>query len=184
MRQDLRLHPDSQCDAVTRIEVEVARPNPGLLTLAYTVTGAIADLYLPPAAPPGRVDELWRRTCFEAFVRPAPGAAYFEFNFAPSSQWAAYGFTNYRAGMSAPGEIGPPAIEARATDDRFELRVRLDLDRLPGLPRDPAWGLALAAVIEETNGRKSYWALTHPPGKPDFHHTDGFAHELQRAAPR
>jgi hypothetical protein len=33
-------------------------------------------------------------------------------------------------------------------------------------------------VIEETNGRLSYWALAHPPGKPDFHHSDCFALEL------
>jgi hypothetical protein len=33
-------------------------------------------------------------------------------------------------------------------------------------------------VIEETSGGKSYWALAHPPGKPDFHHADGFVYEL------
>jgi hypothetical protein len=36
-------------------------------------------------------------------------------------------------------------------------------------------------VIEETNGRKSYWALAHPPGKPDFHHSDCFALGLPAA---
>jgi hypothetical protein len=35
--------------------------------------------------------------------------------------------------------------------------------------------LGLSAVIEETSGAKSYWALAHPPGRPDFHHADGFA---------
>jgi hypothetical protein len=38
--------------------------------------------------------------------------------------------------------------------------------------------LALAAVIEDGNGRLSYWALGHPQGKPDFHHPDGFTLEL------
>ena len=41
-----------------------------------------------------------------------------------------------------------------------------------------AWRLALTAVIEETGGAKSYWALKHAPGKPDFHHADGFVLEL------
>ena len=36
-------------------------------------------------------------------------------------------------------------------------------------------------VIEELDGTKSYWALAHPPGKPDFHHPDCFA--LTLAAP-
>jgi hypothetical protein len=40
------------------------------------------------------------------------------------------------------------------------------------------WQMSLTAVIEETNGRKSYWALAHAAGKPDFHHKDGFILEL------
>ena len=38
--------------------------------------------------------------------------------------------------------------------------------------------IALSAVIEEVDGTKSYWALRHPPGAPDFHHPDCFALEL------
>jgi len=41
--------------------------------------------------------------------------------------------------------------------------------------RPGAMRLALSAVIEEERGRLSYWALRHPPGKPDFHHPDAFA---------
>ena len=41
-----------------------------------------------------------------------------------------------------------------------------------------AWEAAIAAVIEEANGTKSYWALAHPSEKPDFHHPDGFVLEL------
>ena len=33
--------------------------------------------------------------------------------------------------------------------------------------------VSITAVIEEKGGRKSYWALAHPPGRPDFHHADG-----------
>jgi hypothetical protein len=33
-------------------------------------------------------------------------------------------------------------------------------------------------VIEDTSGHKSYWALAHPPGKADFHHSDSFALEF------
>ena len=58
----------------------------------------------------------------------------------------------------------------------FYLRARLALARLPDLAG--SWRLGLAAVIEEANGRISYWALAHPPGRADFHQTDGFALEL------
>ena len=39
-------------------------------------------------------------------------------------------------------------------------------------------GPGLSAVIEDPNGVLSYWALRHPPGKPDFHHPDTFALEI------
>jgi hypothetical protein len=38
--------------------------------------------------------------------------------------------------------------------------------------------LGLSAVVEATDGGLSYWALRHPPGKPDFHHIDAFALQL------
>ena len=44
-----------------------------------------------------------------------------------------------------------------------------------------AIALGLSAVIEEADGNVSYWALAHPPGKPDFHHSDCLALELPAA---
>ena len=46
------------------------------------------------------------------------------------------------------------------------------------LPWDRTGELGISAVIEEQDGRLSYWALAHPPGKPDFHHRDCFALRL------
>ena len=174
MRFALKIHPDSVCAAVARIDGEVVRTPSGGLTLRYVVSGAIGDLVLPPQAAPARADELWRHTCFEAFVRAPNVAAYTEFNFAPSAAWAAYRFSGYREGMAAE-EVGAPHIEAQATGERYTLQATLAA--LPW-PRDLAWQLGLSAVIEEAGGRKSYWALAHPPGKADFHHADCFALEL------
>ncbi len=39
--------------------------------------------------------------------------------------------------------------------------------------------LALSAVVEDREGRLSYWAMRHPPGRPDFHHPEGFALALE-----
>jgi len=175
MGQSLRLHPDSLCLAAAHVEVEVARPRAGSLMLSYVVTGKIGDLRLPPVSAAARTDALWRHTCFEAFVRHVPGEAYYEFNFAPSTQWAAYRFDRYRSGMRVATEISAPRIDVQSAPERYTLHAVLDLSRLP---HDAAWRLGLAAVIEETSGRKSYWALAHPPGKPDFHHSDCFACEF------
>jgi len=181
MRQALKLHPDSLCFAATRIEVDVARPHAGALVLHYFVTGKIDDVRMPPVTAAARSDELWQHTCFEAFLRAAPGAAYYEFNFAPSTQWAAYRFSGYRSGMRVASGISAPRIEVQSSPACCTLQASLELDRLPDLPRDALWQLGLSAVIEETSGRKSYWALAHPPGKADFHHSDCFAHEFSPA---
>ena len=177
MRRPLKLHPHSVCNVVAGIEVEIARPAGGSLFLSYTVTGAIGDLLLPPIAAPARTDELWRHTCFEAFVMDAAGEGYYEFNLAPSTQWAAYRFDRYRTGMHAATEIEPPLIVLQSAPDRYTLRAALSL---PDRQRDRTLRLGLAAALEERNGNISFWALAHPPGAPDFHHADGFALELSK----
>ncbi len=177
MRQ-LRLHPASLAFATKHIEVEVARPGANSLVLRYVVTGEISDLRLPPVTAAARTEGLWRHTCFEAFIRTSPGTVYYEFNFAPSTQWSAYRFRSYRSGMGVATEISTPRIEAQASSERYTLQASLKLDDLSSLPPDICWRLGLSAVIEETSGRKSYWALAHPPGEADFHHSDCFAHEF------
>ena len=98
MPQLLKLHPDSRSFAVRHIEVETARPRADSLVLSYIVTGTMSDIRHAARQAATRGDELWQHTCFEAFVRASSGAEYYEFNFAPSTQWAAYRFSGYRSG--------------------------------------------------------------------------------------
>ena len=177
----LHRHGDSRGTAATGVEVDLAWSAPGKLVLTYVVTGDIAALKLPAASGSGRTDELWRHTCLEAFVGPAEGAGYFEFNLAPSTQWAAYGFRGYREGMTPIEPFDDPGISVEPEADRFVQRASLNLGDLPGLRAAADWRLALAAVIEQRDGLKSYWALTHPIGRPDFHHADGFSQILTPA---
>lgn len=181
MRHALKLHPDSPCVAAKRIEVKILRPNTGNLVIAYFVTGMIANLRIPSIVPAARADGLWQTTCFEAFIRPSADTVYYEFNFAPSTQWAAYRFDSYRNGMQATTGMGAPRIDVQSSPGLFTLHASLDLDQLPGLRGDATWRLGLSAIVEETNGLKSYWALAHPPGKPDFHHADCFSHDFTPA---
>ncbi len=179
MRLDLSLspHPDTPCAAVTGITVEVTSPAPDFLAFRFRVSGDVDAILLPPPAPPERTDGLWQHTVFEAFLRPAEGNDYFEFNFAPSGQWAAYSFAGYREGMAEATMMAPPVNEAGPRGDGYELQASLAF-----FPDDgEAWRLGLSAVIEDKSGVKSYWALAHPPGKPDFHHSDGFAVQLPPA---
>jgi hypothetical protein len=157
------------------MEVEIARPQARSLVFAYVMTGKISDVTMPPAAASARTDELWRHTCFEAFV--GAGVAYYEFNFAPSTHWAAYRFSGYRTGMRVATEISAPRIAVQSSLERYTLQASLELDQLL-FPRGAMLRLGLSAVIEENSGRRSYWALAHPTGKADFHHSDCFTMKL------
>ncbi len=179
------LHPDFRCDAVTRIETDVRWTSQRVLEVSFEVPAGIDDLEPPRASAFGRADELWRQSCFEIFIRSEDQEAYTEFNFALSGQWAVYGFDRYREAMrsvhlwSAPG-----CAYAYWEGGGLTLTVPLWTGGLDGLVGAGPWRMGLAAVIAEKNGRKSYWALAHPEGKPDFHHADCFALEVpQPSAP-
>lgn len=135
--------------------------------------GAPAERFVIATGEPRRADELWRTTCFEAFLRAEGEDAYREWNFAPSGQWAAYDFTGYREG-SANAEIAqPPYIRMEDNLTWFALGATIAVEA------DRQWQLGLSAVLEEKNGTKSYWALAHPnPDKPDFHAPDCFVARL------
>ena len=182
MRVTLEPHPDNLAPGL-RIAAEAQRAGPGRLVLRYVVTGETATLRLPPPAPPGRADGLWKHSCFEAFVRAPGEAGYVELNFAPSGQWAAYGFSDYRTAMAPLDALPPPEIEAQLHGDRYELAASVELDSALGLPAEGPWQVGLSAVIETRDGSKSYWAAAHPPGDPDFHHRDCFALELPPPTP-
>lgn len=177
MRRILKRHPDSRSLAETAVEVEISRPHPNSLCLLYSLTGKMDDVRIPPVVKSARGAELWQHTCFEAFLRTSSGAEYYEFNFSPSTQWSAFWFTSYRNEMSV-AEIRAPTIEVQLKPDCLSLLVSLELDYLSNLTRMAPWRLGLSALIEDVSDQKSYWALTHPPGKPDFHHLNSFSHEL------
>lgn len=177
----LHRHGDSQGTAAKAIEVDLAWTAPGKLVVSYVVTGDIAALKLPPRARAAHTDELWRHTCLEVFVGEVDGVGYYEVNMAPSSQWAAYGFSGYREGMTPVEPFDDPGVSIKADGGRFTLSATLAMGDLPGLRPDAAWRLALSAVIEQMDGLKSYWALAHPAGRPDFHHADGFSQILTPA---
>jgi hypothetical protein len=173
-------HPDSPRGPATSISVDVRLLTPAALDLRYRAAGAIDHIVAPAVASPERQDELWRHTCFEAFLRPAGSEEYFEFNFSPSTQWAGYHFDAYREGMVPAVECATPKIDIFRSKTELELRAILELRWMKGAVLKSPLQLALSAVIEEKGGAKSYWALTHAAGKPDFHHPASFVGEIKR----
>lgn len=175
----LHCHPDTLCSAVASLTTVITWLPGKFLNLGYTVKGALDRLRLPPFESLRRGDCLWRRTCFEAFIGAKNDAEYYEFNFSPSGEWAAYSFRAYRDGSSYTSDGFEPKIVAERSEDIFELSAAIDLDRFPGLEGEVQLCIGISSVIETLDGSLSYWALRHPPGKPDFHHSESFALELE-----
>jgi hypothetical protein len=168
-------HPDFPSSAVEAIAVAVTRHAGERLDLEFRVTGALDRVAWPEWLGVGFADGLWEHSCFEAFVGGADDVRYIEFNFATSGRWAAYRFDSYRTWMQP---IADALLSGGRTVASGETRVRRSV-RVP--LSDGAWRLGLSAIIEAVDGSKSYWALAHPSGKPDFHAADCFAARL--AAP-
>lgn len=143
------------------------------LNLWFGVTAPARRFLVPePEAEPVRRDGLWRSTCFECFLRQEGQATYQEWNFAPSGDWAAYYFTAAREGMREAEVAKPPYIRTEDNLTWWGLGATLSI------PTEPRFTLALSAVLEETSGAKTYWALHHPAEQPDFHHPDCFTARL------
>jgi hypothetical protein len=177
MRHALKLHPDSRSKAVRTVTVDVKRPQPSTIELHYVAEGDIAGIAVPPQAPSERRDELWKRTCFEVFLRRPTGSSYAEFNFSPSTEYASYGFTRYREGMNdALGAT--PEVTSSSSPTKLELHASIWIGRLGEIDPEGPLRVGVSEIIEEKDGAKSYWALAHPQGRPDFHHADSFVLDL------
>jgi hypothetical protein len=173
----LHCHPETPCTAVESIRSSISWEH-GKLKISYALKGIVEQLRVPSERAARRTDHLWQHTCFELFIGAKNDAEYYEFNFSPSGEWAAYEFRDYRDGSPMHADGLDPKIKVQCSAESLELSATVRLDRLSGIRSDVDLCVGLCAVIEDINGSLSYWALKHPPGKPDFHHADAFALEL------
>jgi len=167
----LACHPDTPSAAVRQVRARVTRPRADRLDVSYAIEADLSDLRIPAPQPPRFAERLWQHSCCELFITRKGERAYREFNFSPSGEWAAYAFTRYREGAPLRDEKLDPGIAVRRSAQALRLDASVACER-------GKLALALSAVIEDADGRLSYWALGHAPGKPDFHHPDAFGLEL------
>jgi hypothetical protein len=150
------------------------------LRFEYRLRGQLVKLAIPRLGAPRRADRLWEHTCFEAFVAPAGSARYYELNFSPSTEWAAYVFDAYRQGMRPLALAQAPAIVVATTDDELHVTAGVELAGLADAPWP--WRIGLSAVVEDRAGSRAYFALAHVREKPDFHDAAAFTVLLDGSA--
>jgi hypothetical protein len=159
---------------VHNVAARVTREPRGTLAITYAIEGELARLRLTPPRPPRIAHGLWQHTCCECFIALKGEPGYHEFNFAPSGEWCAYAFAKYREGGPLADEALNPRIAVRNCAEKIELDATISLGCLSSMHLHASLVLALSAVVEDQHGGLTYWALKHPPGKPDFHHPDAF----------
>jgi hypothetical protein len=163
---------------VRSIRVRLQRTPDGVLELAYSIEGTLGQIRIPTPRPPRKVDGLWNHTCCELFVRVSAEESYYEFNFAPSGEWAVYAFQTHRHRVAGGESVSSPQIMFYKTGGVMELSASVSLGQLSSLHTRAKLSVGLATVVEDVNGRLSYWALAHGDGKPDFHNPVAFALDL------
>ena len=153
------------------IDVTLTHQADGGLEVAYAIHGLNLDLRVPTPHHPAPTDALWRTTCCELFLAPQGQTGYREFNFSSSGQWACYDFIDTRQRSPQVYAGAAPQLTFSRADDLLSLTAVLPA---ASLPKGEPLRLALSVVLEAEGGHLGYWALAHPPGKPDFHRREGF----------
>jgi hypothetical protein len=178
-RVQLISHPATPLPQVDSLDVALSPAGEGGVAAVFECHCHAGALRLPEARPAGAADELWRHTCCELFVGVVGDAAYREFNWSPSGQWAMYGFSDYRVRDSfrVSRTLPAPGIRFVAGAAGWTLQARLDATALPGVAGGQI-ELGVAVVLEAADGGLSYWALRHAAARPDFHRREGFVLRL------
>lgn len=176
MQLNLVPHPSTPSSEPLKVWANVEH-SAALGTVASTniwfgVGAPIGRFVVPEPSEPQRADRLWEHTCFEAFLRIPGAKAYREWNFSPSGQWGAFDFSAYRDGRT-DADVAEPYIRVEDNFTWWALGATIPVDA------DAIWAMGVSAILEEQDGTRSYWALSHPSGaKPDFHDAACFAAHL------
>ena len=174
-------HPADAPSPLRAVHVGVRR-DAARLELRFRLAGDLARVRVPAAAAPSFTLGLWEHTCVEAFVAADGALAYHELNLSPSSEWAAFAFSDFRTPEALLGDVKAPRLATRTDGDALALDVTVALESLAPAYSVAALWLGLSAVVEATDGSRSYWSLVHPKSYPDFHLRS--TRTLRLAAPR
>ncbi len=176
----LQAHPlDTKTAPFQELFARLQRMSQGLV-FEYEIRNLKSSLvkWPPLFSLPQRRDDLWKSTCFEAFLKPQNQASYWEFNFSPEGFWNCYSFTGLRHGMKPEPRLFAPVFHFETRGYSQIFRIEVDLPKEFGELRKDL-NYSMTAVCETNNGDKSYWAASHPEAKPDFHDSTYFKATLE-----
>lgn len=151
------------------------------LEVCFQLRGDFSGVRIPElSTEPKRCDRLWEHTCFEIFLNPVGSSAYWECNFSPAGDWAAYCFTDYRSQMQVEEQIlGIEILATGSTQAQREWKFSIDLASVAELINAPKLQCGLTAVVEHDSQGLTHWAIAHSGAKPDFHLRESFVYSVE-----
>jgi hypothetical protein len=120
--------------------------------------------------PQRRQQELWKHTCFEAFLRVEGRSEYFEINISPGLGWNVYEFQSYRKPQPPTESQGLVPEKILWKDSVLEAHFQHSWKS--GIQIN-ASVCSILNVSEQT----FYFSQKHSSQKPDFHQPDSFSLE-------
>lgn len=141
------------------------------LSIQYQLTGQIV---VPPTVnQPTRQFDLWEDTCCEFFLGLRDSRQYWEFNLSPAGHWNVYRFLDYRQDLLEETAFDRLPFKVLPGNGNLQLNLKVDLQ--PIIPPEQSLEVGVTAIIKDRARQLSYWALTHPGKKADFHDRDAFS---------
>lgn len=142
--------------------------------ISFRLKGALSSIDLGPGcASHQRVTGLWKKSCFEFFIKNERGN-YLEYNFSPAFEWDCFYFEK-KGDPLTQYPMNKPKEDILHALDVFHLIAEVPKESMPKDFRTDKMQINLTSVIENKEDNKlSYWALSHKDSKPNFHYFESF----------
>lgn len=179
---DFSLVPFADSDLSQNLSISgtVARDG-NTLFVTYVLTGDLEKVVLPPLnSSANRAEKLWEETCFELFLgvglERAKDLLYREFNLSPSGAWNVLTLQGYRYATKEEPSFEALPFTAEQTDAELSLKADIDISAIADNTQPIRLGVSAVLIVKDAEGKEheTFWAVTHPTSKPDFHHPNSF----------
>ena len=162
---------DSENVPLIKIDGAISRLDEQL-NIKYVLNNS-AKIIIPQVnKTPLRRYDLWERTCFEFFLKIKDTTKYWEFNLSPSGNWNVFRFSGYRSNIAEENAFKALPFNVFRNTESLIVEANINLNQI--VSADRKLEVAISTVVEDKERKLSYWALTHPRNKADFHHPNSF----------
>lgn len=150
------------------------------IEIDFIITGDISSIIIEKCnAKPQRLVGLWKKTCFEFFLRSGDFKEYMEFNFSPSLNWNCFNFNEHTKDLTEWNIVNTPKVKINQFADKIEMNVIIERVNLALAHQDfkkSEFSTTAVLLIEDNDGnvKETFWAITHADVKPNFHHPESY----------